>query len=78
MPRKIKLIWDFRGPSAQETAKHHVVHLNEYAQIEKLSFESIETESVSDYFAMAFMIVNENDMLQIRDALKPHRGVVVQ
>ena len=25
--RKIKLIWDFRGPDAQATAEHHTIHL---------------------------------------------------
>ena len=30
------MIWDFRGPSAAKTAKHHAQHLKEYATIEKL------------------------------------------
>jgi hypothetical protein len=36
MERKIKLIWDFRGPTAAKTAEHHEIHLKEYSAIEKL------------------------------------------
>ena len=31
MSRKIKLLWDFRGPDAKETAKHHTIHLKDFA-----------------------------------------------
>ena len=34
MSKKIKLIWDFRGPSALQTAEHHALHLNEYLNLE--------------------------------------------
>ena len=33
LERQIKLIWDFKGPDALETAKHHCIHLKEFAQI---------------------------------------------
>ena len=36
MNRKIKLIWDFRGPVAAKTAEHHEIHLKEYIILEKL------------------------------------------
>ena len=29
--RKLKLIWDFRGPDALKTAEHHEIHLKEYS-----------------------------------------------
>ncbi|MEN9489089.1 MAG: hypothetical protein RL494_1354 [Bacteroidota bacterium] len=35
MPRKIKLIWDFRVEVAAKTAEHHEIHLKEYISIEK-------------------------------------------
>jgi len=38
LKRKIKLIWDFRGPEALEIARHHVVHLEEFAVKDKLFF----------------------------------------
>ena len=40
MSKKIKLIWDFRGQTAQKIAEHHVMHLKEYIAIECLYFYS--------------------------------------
>ena len=39
--RKIKLIWDFRGEAAAKTAEHHLIHLNEYLENEKIILEII-------------------------------------
>ena len=36
MPKKIKLLWDFRGPEAFKIAEHHCIHLREYAEKEKI------------------------------------------
>jgi len=41
MDRKIKLLWDFRGEDAKEIAKHHTIHLKEFATLEKLYFHEI-------------------------------------
>ena len=74
MNRKIKLIWDFRGPEAKEIAAHHVVHLQEFAEQEQLSFHGTATEPVSDYYCMASITIDEQDLITYRDALRPHRG----
>lgn len=74
--RKLKLIWDFRGPDANKIAKHHEIHLKEYVQLEHLNISIIGTEILNDLHAIAFLVVNEEDMKPIRDALKPHRGQV--
>ena len=76
MNRKIKLIWDFRGPEALEIAKHHVVHLEEFATREQLYFYNSSTEVINKMYCLAYITVNESDMLTYRDALKPHRGEV--
>ena len=76
MSKKIKLIWDFRGPNAAKTAEHHCMHLNEFTAIEKLVFHEIDTQKISDFHTTAYIIVNDSDMLTFRDALKPHRGEV--
>lgn len=76
MTRKLKLIWDFRGPSAQQTAIHHEIHLKEYATAEKLSLQITGIEHVTDMHSIAYLVVNENEMKPVRDALKPHRGQV--
>ncbi|MFD1163351.1 MULTISPECIES: hypothetical protein [Hwangdonia] len=76
MMRKLKLIWDFRGPDALKIAEHHEVHLKEYIKLEKLNLNITGFETISDVHAIAFMVVAEDQMKPIRDALKPHRGQV--
>ena len=78
MDRKLKLIWDFKGPSGLGTAKHHCIHLKEFAEIEKLNYYEIDFLEISEMHAIAFIIVDEIDMKTYRDALKPHRGQVAQ
>lgn len=74
MSRKIKLIWDFRGPASEKTAQHHEIHLKEYIAIEKLDINITGFEVLNDLYAIAFMVVSDENMIQVRDALKPHRG----
>lgn len=72
--KQLKLVWDFFGPDAEKTAEHHEIHLKEFIQNKKLSLEITGTEQVSDFQWIAFLVVYENDMIAVRDALKPHRG----
>lgn len=72
--RKLKLIWDFRGPDSEKIAEHHEKHLMEYVKLNALNSISCGKEIVSQMHALAFMIVDENQMPPIRDSLKPHRG----
>jgi hypothetical protein len=74
--RKIKLIWDFRGPAAAKTAEHHEIHLREYIAAEKLSLDITGFEVKNEMHAIAFMVVTDNEMIAVRDALKPHRGEI--
>lgn len=76
MPDKIKLIWDFRGPAAQKTAEHHVIHLKEYIEIEKLKLNITGHQTLTDMHSIAFMVVEKGEMIPVRDALKPHRGAI--
>lgn len=72
--RKIKLIWDFKGPEGLETAKHHCIHLKEFAQIDDLPYHEISYKEVNPMYTYAFITVDEAYMKTFRDALKPHRG----
>ena len=72
--RKLKLIWDFKGPASQKTAEHHCIHLKEFAAIEKLHFHHIDLTIISEMHSIAFITIDEIDMKTYRDALKPHRG----
>lgn len=74
MDRKIKLLWDFRGSDALETAKHHTIHLKEFATIESLEYHDIDIIEKNPMLVSAFITVNEKDMKTYRDALKPQRG----
>ena len=74
LDRKIKLIWDFRGPSAQRTAEHYVVHLKEYIFNEELKYDIVDCKQISDMHSLVFLVVAEFEMPQVRDDLKPHRG----
>ena len=76
MSRKIKLIWDFRGPAASKTAEHHEKHLKEYIAMESVAMNTTGFQDLSDMHSLAYMVVEEKDMITIRDALKPHRGEV--
>jgi len=78
MSRQIKLIWDFRGPASAKTAEHHEIHLKEYIKIEKLPLEITGFQTYGEMHAIAFMVVEERDMIPVRDALKPHRGEIYE
>ena len=74
--RKIKFIWDFRGPHARRTAEHHEIHLKDYIKIENLDIHITGVDNLSDIHTIAFLVVNEDQMKPIRDTLKPNRGQV--
>ncbi|WP_299399580.1 hypothetical protein [uncultured Gelidibacter sp.] len=74
--RKLKLIWDFKGPEGIKIAEHHAIHLKEFLQIE--NYENLLTgfEALNEFHAIAYLVVPEDQMKPLRDALKPHRGQV--
>ncbi|MGB5818086.1 MAG: hypothetical protein WBG90_01285 [Saonia sp.] len=78
MNRKIKLIWDFRGPDAHKIAEHHEKHLKEYAMTEELGFHITGHKEMSETHSIAYMVVEESIMIQVRDALIPHRGEIYE
>ena len=74
--RQIKLIWDFRGSAAAKTAEHHEIHLKEFIISEKISLNITGFELINDMHAIAFMVVTDENMITVRDVLKPHRAQV--
>ncbi len=74
--RKLKLIWDFHGPDASKIAQHHEIHLKEYIQLENLNISITGIENLNEAHTIAFLVVDEDKMKPVRDALKPHRGQV--
>jgi len=74
--RKLKLIWDFRGSDSKKIAEHHEIHLKEYIKLEDLNITITGVEELNINHSIAFLVVSETGMMEIRDALKPHRGQV--
>ncbi len=78
MSRVIKLIWDFKGDDAKQTAEHHIIHLEEFIQKENLRLNEVGIENISSMHCIAFMHVPESDVFSVRDALIPHRAEIVE
>ncbi|MBL4707119.1 MAG: hypothetical protein JKY48_01585 [Flavobacteriales bacterium] len=78
MSKKIKLIWDFFGEDGLKTAEHHAIHLKEFAAKEQISAFEVGVEKSSPDQSLAFMIVAEENMIAVRDALRPKRGQWVE
>ena len=74
MSKQVKLIWEFRGPNAELTAKHHILHLKEYMNLEKIMYSKIDYVILDEFKTYAFIIVSEIHMQKIRTDLKPHKG----
>lgn len=74
---QIKLIWDFKGQASKQIATHHAIHLNEFIEKEKLQNMRSGVEEINEFYHIAFLIVDNQDMLAMRDALRPHRGEYV-
>ncbi len=77
MGKKIKLIWDFKGPDGLATAKYHCIHLKEFALIDNLAYDEVNFQELHPMHAIAFINIDESVMKIFRDALKPHRGELV-
>lgn len=71
--KKLKLIWDFFGGEGLKTAKHHAIHLKEFCQKEKITFYACGSEQQEQH-AEAYLVVDEEQMIPLRDALRPKRG----
>ncbi len=62
------------GPHANGTAAHHAIHLKEYGERAQIELFGCGTEDLSDMHSLAYMIVEEKDMITVRDALRPQRA----
>lgn len=77
MERDIKLIWDFRGPDSEQTARHHEIHLKEFIDKKDLShFPITGAEVLNEMHSIAFWVIPESEIMNYRDLLRPHRAQV--
>lgn len=70
----VKLIWDFRGADALAFAKHHALHLNEYLTQKSYPDHVAGSHPLTDFHAIAYLLCNRENMITLRDELKPHRA----
>lgn len=75
--KQIKLIWDFRGVSAFETAKHFEIHLKDFLNKEKITDFYSETLQESDFYSTVCLIIEESYVNTVKIALKPIRAFLV-
>ncbi len=73
----IKIIWDFRGEDGYQTAKHHAIHLKEFCDKNQLDYQIVDAEKLNDFHTIAYIVTKKQNVVIIRDALKPHRAEVV-
>ncbi|WP_299517424.1 hypothetical protein [uncultured Flavobacterium sp.] len=59
-------------------AEHHEIHLKEFIEAEKLQLNITGFEIYNEMQAIAFMVVTDENMIAVRDALKPHRGEIFE
>ena len=78
MSRIIRIYWDFRGPDAEETAKHHLRHLEEFTAKEEIPLYGKGIANEAKEFYAAYIEVKEDRVIPVRDALKPQRAFVVE
>ncbi|WP_437399664.1 hypothetical protein [Flagellimonas lutimaris] len=76
LDRKIKIIWDFRGPTAAHTAEHYLKHLKEFVEVEELKYDLAGVDHFSSTHSIAYLVVAEFELNEVRSILKPHRGQV--
>lgn len=72
--KQVKMIWDFRGAHAYPTATHHAHHLDEFVKQEGLEGAFSGTEHLSPTHYIAYLVVPEEVVADLRNRLKPHRG----
>ena len=75
---KIKLIWDFRGSTDLQVATHYTKHIVEFLEEKNIKFFDVGGQSISEFHQLAFVIINKEDVNLVKNALKPHRALIVK
>mgnify|MGYP005709180771 FL=1 len=75
---KIKLIWDFRGPSSKNTATHFKTHLLEFFKYEKINLDLCDIIAVNLSYHYTVVMTHKVHLALIKSALKPNRGQLVK
>jgi hypothetical protein len=76
-PGRVRLIWDFFGPRAERTARHHRIHLDEFTQREQVAGAKSGAEAGDCGHWMAWLELDASDKDRVRAALRPRRELGV-
>ncbi|MDG2368595.1 MAG: hypothetical protein P8L90_05375 [Flavobacteriaceae bacterium] len=71
---KIKIIWDFRGPVSHKIANHHEKHLQEFFKKENKKLYESGIEKLTEMHSIAYSIIDQNDLNEIKITLRPNRA----
>ena len=74
---KAKLVWNFNAAGALKTTEHHLIHLKEYCQREKVDVLEYRTQQKNDFSSSYFMIVDKDLSATLRLNLKPNQGFLI-
>ncbi len=75
MSGRVKLIWDFYGPTAERTAQHHRTHLDEFARLQQLRVQTTGAEQFAEGHWIAWLLAEPQDVESLRASLSPNRGL---
>jgi len=78
LERKIKLIWDFRSVDALQIATNHNQDITVFTLKNRIKTYNVGFEMLSEYHSISFVVVDESNMIKLRDALKPQRAEVAK
>ena len=76
--QKIKLLWDFRGPSAKKIANHHLKHLKDFFKVEDKQLIESGIKKEDEFHYVSFAVISDKDLGIIKLNLKPNRGQKVK
>ena len=78
--KQIQLLWDFRGPASEPTARHFLEHLLQY--LNQLNNQDIihtdsGTKVNNESWCSVFLNTSIESLEKLKSDLKPHRGVYI-
>ena len=66
------------APTHLKIAEHHIIHLKEFSELEKIVFLETGIDKVTDLAYEAFIIVKMDLVNTLRTKLKPTQGYLVE
>tara|TARA_B100001093_G_scaffold483515_1_gene516095 strand:+ start:80 stop:313 length:234 start_codon:yes stop_codon:yes gene_type:complete len=75
--KKVKLIWDFRGTDTQKMAEHYNKHLVEFFESKKINLIESGFTRVSEMYNFTYAVIDKLDVNNVKDAIKPHRALLL-